>query len=63
MTAEEGVSLITSGKADDIGAAAAIMTYLAQHLWMDGKKFRVTIDCDPETNRFEIVRHEVNESL
>ena len=49
----------TVGKVDAIGKAAAIMGKLSKHLWMDGKKFRVTIDCDPETGRFEIIRQEL----
>ena len=47
-----------TGKAGALGATAAIMGELSKQLWMDGKKFRVTIDCDTEKNGLEIVRQD-----
>lgn len=60
MNKQTSTRMKTTGKSDAIGTAAAIMRELSKHLWMDGKKFRVTIDCDPETNRFEIIRQDLN---
>lgn len=40
--------------------AAAIMRELSKQLWPNGKKFRVTIECDPETNRFKMTREDFN---
>lgn len=56
MDEQKNVTLRTTGKAKYLGQSAYIMGELSKHLWMDGKKFRVTIDLDPETGRFEIVR-------
>ncbi len=52
----------TTGKADMIAVAAIIMREISDLLWMNGKKFRITIECDPETNSFTIIRHDFKES-
>ena len=44
------------GKRRNPGKASAIMVELGKMLWMDGKKFRVTIECDPELGLFEMKR-------
>ncbi len=44
------------GKDETLGKAGAIMSELGKMLWLDGKKFRVTIECDPELGLFEMKR-------
>lgn len=44
------------GKDEILGKAGAIMSELGKMLWIDGKKFRVTIECDPELGLFEMKR-------
>ncbi len=41
-----------------MGESAALMNELSKHLWVKGKRFRVTIDCDPEADRFVITRED-----
>lgn len=43
------------GNADCLAHAGAVMFHLGNLLFTD-KKFRVTIECDPETGRFQICR-------
>lgn len=62
MDKQMNLVLRTRGKTENIGTAAAVMRELSRHIWMNGKKFRVTIDCDPRANQFEISRYEFNES-
>ena len=44
------------GKDEILGKAGVIMSELGKMLWLDGKKFRVTIECDPELGLFEMKR-------
>lgn len=44
------------GKDEILGKAGAVMAELGKMLWVDGKKFRVTIECDPELGLFEMKR-------
>lgn len=43
------------GNADCLAHAGAVMFHLGNLLLAD-KKFRVTIECDPETGQFELFR-------
>lgn len=45
------------GKQECMDHAAAVMLHLGNML-LCGKKFRVTIECDPETGRFSVKREE-----
>ena len=54
----KGVNIKTMGRATTMGEGAALMGELIEYLWVKGKRFRVTIDCDPEANRFEITRED-----
>ncbi len=47
------------GKLDYIEHGAVMLFELGRLLWPSGKKFRVTIECDPETGRFEARREEL----
>ena len=48
-----------SGLLDHMESASCVMYQLGQLLWATGEKFRVTIECDPETGRFEAKRETI----
>lgn len=52
------ISRITHGNLGLIGISAVIMQELGNLLWVNGKKFRVTIEYDPDTGSFEAKREE-----
>lgn len=56
----KSVRLKTTGRATTMGAGAALMNELSKHLLVKGKRFRVTIDCDPDADRFVITREDFN---
>ncbi len=48
-----------SGLLDHMESASCVMYQLGQLLWATGEKFRVTIECDPETGIFEAKRETI----
>ncbi len=48
-----------SGKLCYMEHGAVMLYELGRLLWPDGKKFRVTIECDPEMGRFEARREDI----
>ena len=48
-----------SGKLNYMEIAALMMFEIGKLLWGDDKKFRVTIECNPETGRFEARREDI----
>ncbi len=53
---EQNPKKLLRGKDEILGKAGVIMSELGKMLWLDGKKFRVTIECDPELGLFEMKR-------
>ena len=49
-----------TGTLECLDHAAVVMFHLGSMLMASDKKIRVTIECDPETGRFEIKREEIN---
>lgn len=48
-----------SGKVNALEYGSCLLYELGKLLWVEDKKFRVTIECDPETGRFTATREEV----
>ncbi len=48
-----------SGKVKVLEYGSCLLYELGKLLWVEDKKFRVTIECDPETGKFTAVREEV----
>lgn len=48
-----------NGKLHYMEIGALMMYEIGRLLWGDNKKFRVTIECDPETGRFEAKREDI----
>ena len=48
------------GRRECLARAAAVMFHLGNYLMACDKRIRVTIECDPETGRFEIKREGIN---
>lgn len=49
----------SEGAVEDMRRMAKTMHVLSCMILNTSKKFRVTIDCDPETGRYEIMREEL----
>lgn len=47
------------GKLHYMEHSAVVLLELGKLLWPSGKKFRVTIECDPEAGRFEAKRMDI----
>ncbi len=47
------------GKLDYMEHGAVMLFELGRLLWPSGKKFRITIECDPETGRFKASREDL----
>lgn len=47
------------GKLHYMEHSAVVLLELGKLLWPGGKKFRVTIECDPETEQFEARREDI----
>lgn len=48
-----------SGQAVALEHGACLLYALGELLWVKDKKFRVTIECDPEAQRFIAVREDL----
>lgn len=55
----EPVQRRLGGKLNYMEHGAVMLFELGKLLWPSGKKFRVTVECDPETGRFEAKREEL----
>lgn len=55
----EPVGYGLKGKLNYMEHGAVILYELGKLLWPNGKKFRVTIECDPEAGRFEAKRMDI----
>lgn len=57
---EPNPKYLLRGEDEILGKAGVIMAELGKMLWIDRKKFRVTIECDPELGLFEIRRDDLS---
>ncbi len=48
-----------SGQITALEHGACLLYVLGELLWVKDKKFRVTIECDPEAKRFTAVREDL----
>lgn len=58
-TAVEGAVVHGGGDLFALQYAAAVMLHLGDYLLPGGKKFRVTIECDPEIGKFTFSRETI----
>lgn len=49
----------SAGAMEDMHRLAAVMFHFGSMLMTKDKKIRVTIECDPESGRYEITREEL----
>ena len=49
------------GRLDRLNIACLMMMELQKLLWGYNKKFRITIECNPEMNRYEVFREDYDD--
>ncbi len=52
------ISESLKGSVKALGYSSCLLHEMGKLLWVTDKKFRVTVECDPETGRFTAVRED-----